>query len=623
MAAKPGIAASGFVSEGFGEPVPFSPGVQGLNSVLEDLVLEGRSWRAVVGDAVVNEAELVRSVDGASTVDVEIIDDERKLLNSPLLASDFDVVIDDLWFSYVKLSNQGLTSPLKLTFEDREVRKMKQAVGPYKVKKDKLTFPQFAQRLVRKIKPRIPFYCPALQAKSPITNARAGRKNAQGKLLRREQGLNSKANITVKGAKADPGQIRNIERVLDVGVSLKAPEAVLVTAIVVGIVENLCRHGSGGDRDSNGFFQQRPSQGWGPPAELEEDASDFYKGRGGNQGALALYQRGTRDPAALAQAVQRSGTPGAYSQYVSEARKAVSAYLGGAEATAAGASATTATEKLQWERKKKESTWACIGRYAEEINWRWYVSNGIAYLLAETDLLRSKSRNVISDQTPGVTDIRFDYDKGKPVDEVTVSAWTRSWGTPPGTVIELERHGPANGRYIVGEIRSTLRHRNSIAEITLRRPEAATARAKKEKTKGKKSKSVRRSAGSTNDQVARMAAEIDRIDKLRLNYQWGGGHSTPAPRNGPFDCSSFVSRVLQAAGINIPTMVSGSLARWGAAGSGQGVKIVANSQHVFMAVKVGGEWRFAGTSPENPGGGPGWHSSRSSSGFSVRHPPGL
>jgi hypothetical protein len=122
--------------------------------------------------------------------------------------------------------------------------------------------------------------------------------------------------------------------------------------------------------------------------------------------------------------------------------------------------------------------------------------------------------------------------------------------------------------------------------------------------------------------AARAKQEIDRMDALHRSYLWGGGHGSFS-HNGPWDCSGAVSQVLHACGAPISSpLVSGALARWGAAGPGESITIYANFEHVFMAVKVNGQWRFAGTSHENPGGGFGWHSARSRSGFTLRHPPG-
>src|SRR6059058_455109 len=55
-------------------------------------------------------------------------------------------------------------------------------------------------------------------------------------------------------------------------------------------------------------------------------------------------------------------------------------------------------------------------------------------------------------------------------------------------------------------------------------------------------------AVAPNEAVAKMIAEADRLSAMRpeTEYVWGGSHGiTPTPKNGPFDCSSAVSHLLQ------------------------------------------------------------------------------
>jgi hypothetical protein len=118
---------------------------------------------------------------------------------------------------------------------------------------------------------------------------------------------------------------------------------------------------------------------------------------------------------------------------------------------------------------------------------------------------------------------------------------------------------------------------------------------------------------------------------------WGGSHgSTPTPPNGPFDCSSAVSHLLQVGGFGNPTMDTTALVRWGEPGPGQWVTIFVKpygaDAHTFMRFSAGvtapGE-RYWGTSGiVAPGKGPGWigedkFSASYLAEFEMRHPPGL
>lgn len=92
------------------------------------------------------------------------------------------------------------------------------------------------------------------------------------------------------------------------GLSPHAAALGIGTAMQESSLTNL----SGGDRDSVGLFQQRPSQGWGTPAQLQDpqySAGKFFD-------ALVKVPNYESLPfSAAAQAVQRSGTPGAYAKW--------------------------------------------------------------------------------------------------------------------------------------------------------------------------------------------------------------------------------------------------------------------------------------------------------------------
>jgi hypothetical protein len=106
-------------------------------------------------------------------------------------------------------------------------------------------------------------------------------------------------------------------------------------------------------------------------------------------------------------------------------------------------------------------------------------------------------------------------------------------------------------------------------------------------------------------------------------YKWGGGHARLDDRG--YDCSGTVSYALirSGAGLLASPMVSGSFARWGAAGAGNWVTVYANKGHVYMEVaglrldtSAAGDW----------GGKKGvrWRPVIGKRrGFKVRHPLGL
>lgn len=96
----------------------------------------------------------------------------------------------------------------------------------------------------------------------------------------------------------------------------KATKALLLAGFVEsGMQHKKYRNVGSGDRDSVGFLQQRPSQGWGPAGEsVETDANQFLN--------HAMKLRGKYGSAAqLAQAVQRSAFPDRYANFNAQADK--------------------------------------------------------------------------------------------------------------------------------------------------------------------------------------------------------------------------------------------------------------------------------------------------------------
>jgi peptidoglycan hydrolase-like protein with peptidoglycan-binding domain len=100
-------------------------------------------------------------------------------------------------------------------------------------------------------------------------------------------------------------------------------------------------------------------------------------------------------------------------------------------------------------------------------------------------------------------------------------------------------------------------------------------------------------------------------------YVYGGGHARWI--DSGYDCSGSVSYALHGAGLLAHAMPSGSFESWGDPGPGQWVTIYAKASHMFMVV-AGIRFDTSGRSIA----GTRWQAAmRDSSGYVVRHPPGL
>ncbi len=123
-----------------------------------------------------------------------------------------------------------------------------------------------------------------------------------------------------------------IRTVLETGQSLRDSDKVLLAGFEAGWVESHMNNLDCGDRDSLGVFQQRPSMGWGTPAEIMDVS---YAARRFFEYAVRV-DRPELTPGLLADAVQRSCCPERYDQALSRASKMLrQAWQGGPEVAGA------------------------------------------------------------------------------------------------------------------------------------------------------------------------------------------------------------------------------------------------------------------------------------------------
>ncbi|GGK36662.1 hypothetical protein GCM10010124_31630 [Pilimelia terevasa] len=125
----------------------------------------------------------------------------------------------------------------------------------------------------------------------------------------------------------DDEQTGNATTIAATGARLGVPQRGWVIAVATAMQESALRNLAGGDRDSVGLFQQRPSMGWGTAAQLRDPryaATAFYqrlvKVAGWEQMPLTV----------AAQAVQRSAYPDAYAKHESAATALVNTIAAGA-----------------------------------------------------------------------------------------------------------------------------------------------------------------------------------------------------------------------------------------------------------------------------------------------------
>jgi hypothetical protein len=131
---------------------------------------------------------------------------------------------------------------------------------------------------------------------------------------------NGSGDYTLTTVQAD-----NAATIAGVGMRMGIPDHAVSVALATAMQESGLKNLSGGDRDSAGLFQQRPSAGWGTYAQVTDPAhasAAFYE--------RLRSERGWRELSVTeaAQLVQRSATPDAYAKWEPEARAVASALTG-------------------------------------------------------------------------------------------------------------------------------------------------------------------------------------------------------------------------------------------------------------------------------------------------------
>ncbi len=142
----------------------------------------------------------------------------------------------------------------------------------------------------------------------------------------------------------DADQMANAATIAAIGTQRKMPERAVVVALATAYQESGLRNLAGGDRDSVGLFQQRPSQGWGTGEQIGDPryaANKFYAALKRVRGWEKL--RVTE----AAQRVQRSAYPEAYEKWADESQVLTRALLG--QATGAVACTVGSTPLMRGE----------------------------------------------------------------------------------------------------------------------------------------------------------------------------------------------------------------------------------------------------------------------------------
>jgi hypothetical protein len=490
---------------------PFLPDAESRRRELaiESITLNGETLDARVSMAI-KDIPYERTIEGASTVQLLLIDPDGELLDSGLFSAAVDIELpgpsaitpdggglpigsdDPLAYRLVRIKSPDAT--LTLEFEDALVAAIRSHKEVRHASRADVTRAEFIRMLVRSVTKRaIMFWSPELKTRQPISSVRDMPTRKQ-KRDEREPGFGSTVP-TIKGKPADRTQVGLLELALEVAVQKKANRRVMIGLVIAMTQESVVKNDvgvtspipTGGTQLINVGVLHQSSSGWPASRDVPRDVSPFL-----DRLITVEKQHQEKSIGWCVDQVQRSYTVSTdiqgrdYDQWVDEARETVSAYTGDDPTATRHKQESTYRQRYEFRTSEpgadtREDWWSATGRLAAEVNFRRFIDYGVFHYVSDEYLRRAAPQLTISRKNlpAGVAKVAIgDFDTGKPRRsaqgknvggaEVRVDVFTDVLEPPLGGVWVLDGYGPCDGRYLITAVRGS--YLSPRATVTLDLP---------------------------------------------------------------------------------------------------------------------------------------------------------
>lgn len=504
------------------------------------LILDGERLDARVEEAL-HRCELVRTMEGASSLELDIIDTDRALLRSGILTRPGkkpkrtpEITKDRIGKAVLSLDGERFRLAgirrhrdrplLGLTFEDEIATLLRSHKRARKISRGQFTRAQFISLLCSTVKER-----KVILSTPDIDKRRRIERTETDPVKTGVKGFGNQ-RVLVRGARvATAAQKRNLTLGLRECDELAAPERATLAWIEAVLVEGPdAENPTYGHSSSVGILQLLDMH-LGGSTSTRGGRRDvalvtrmfLTKGFTTGKGAIQLARENPDwTPGDIAAECQgpRSDLRGRYEAQRSVADAILAAWGGTSKVT-------TQRQRYEYSTKgadgKPENYWKAARRLAEEVRWRLWASEGVLRFWPDDDLIKAEATVTVNDEQPWVTGISWDMDIGRPVSEAEVDGLMLRWGADPGGVWILDGEGPADGRWLISTIRQDLLQEIPAVDgqpmhpstVTLRRPQpqlpepAAETRSSTISDTGEDSGEVTTSGGAKGivDDVARLA----------------------------------------------------------------------------------------------------------------------
>jgi hypothetical protein len=307
------------------------------------------------------------------------------------------------------------------------------------------------------------------------------------------------------------------------------------------------------------------------PRDVKEVFRVFLlRGYWGKGGAIKIAaDNPDMQPGEIAQNVQGSATPTAYTQWENEAKAILDAWGGvGQVSTLRESFQFRIGGKLKKGDLNDENYWAGTGRLANDVDgWRRYAWRNVLWFVSDEWKFQRKPAFVIgpehvyasqNDGTQPPVDIQIgQVDVGLTLSELTITARMRRWDGAPADVVELVDLGPISGKWLIWTNRFDLQR--DVGELTLHRPAPKGPEPAPDTTSVLRTES-RPDSGTPRQLIVAAAEKAFKLGPSVYFYR----QSRPMPASlfpaanvsGPgivqLDCSAFATLVYKTAGVPDP-----------------------------------------------------------------------
>jgi hypothetical protein len=506
------------------------------------------------------------TIEGASTVELQVQDPKRELVENGVGASASVLKLDNIAFALVKVAKRQ--NNFSLTFEDDIVNKLRKKIGYKRWQRGIYSRAAVIREMVLEVMPKQGaqdhIFIPGLNRQIPVELPKSivepkAEESPSEKAARRAYGIQPKAvnkkneALTIKGAAASPAQIRVCGEVLQAGVDQGADKKCLVASIMCIIQES----DAGKEANKNptvegvGAFSQIKADGWTASGNAKADAKEFFEKLIRNDVHFKFMTYGE-----LINTVQGSANAELYNPWKAEATEIVNAFgRGQSFGTLSRQETKTVDKNYYFERKDEEDSWTCIQRLAAQVQWRAFVFRGVFFYVSEDELMRAGPVAQVSESDEDVDYIDWEIDTGEAFQTAKIVCREHYWSTPPGAMIEVTDEGPQQGRWLVYSVSRNMFSLNTEITINapikeLPEPPPPTERVHLTKEPFNKGKG-KETAGAVAAEMAENAYA------KKNNYYYREARPMPSSLFGHApvicDCSAFCILSYKAAGLPDPS----------------------------------------------------------------------